>query len=84
MKINIKSFLYGLVFILSELIVLAYFNQYWIRCAPCLPEQDCPVCVSSQQVYAIWAAGIIAILYVGLHSYRFFRKNKNISSDQNS
>lgn len=81
MKVNIKSFLSGLIFILSELIVLAYFNQYWIRCTPCLPEQDCPICISPQQVYAIWAGGIIAFLYLAMIGYRIIQKNQKLSSD---
>ena len=81
MKVNLKSFLSGLIFILSELIVLAYFNQYWIRCKPCLPEQDCPICLSPQQEYAIWTSGIIAFVYLVFVGYRFIQKNQKFSSE---
>jgi hypothetical protein len=71
MKVKRKSFLFILVFILMETLILFHFNQNWIQCGPSQPS----ICLSHLQIIDLWLMGVIALIAL-LYSLviRFLRK----------
>ena len=55
-----SKILIGLITI--EVVLTAYHFYAQPQCEPCLPGWPCPPCISSEQIFALFAGVVVAIV----------------------
>ena len=71
----------GLLFV--EAILTAYFFYTQPLCEPCLPNVQCPPCISKGQILTFWIGVVIAIITVTYLLFVNLRKTKNLGRTKN-
>ena len=69
-----NTILIGLIAI--EIVLAAYHFYAQPECEPCLPGWPCPPCISSEQIFALVAGVLVAVLVAGYLLYINLRQKK--------
>ena len=69
-----NKILIGLITV--EVILTAYHFYAQPECEPCLPGWPCPPCISSEQIFALFAGVLIAVLVAGYLLYIHLQQKK--------
>lgn len=68
-----NSFL--ILLLCANLILFGTYKYFQPLCEPCLPNTDCPPCVSGQQEFIMYyLTPFLNVFLIGLHL--FFRRNR--------
>jgi hypothetical protein len=74
MTVSKNLFIGTLIFFFIELLLLGYFNWYWIQCPPCPDNIGCPICLSIEQKLAIAGGVFFFIIYTVWIIYKKLQK----------
>ena len=69
-----NKILIGLITI--EVVLTAYHFYAQPQCEPCLPGWPCPPCISSEQIFALFAGVVVAIVAAVYLLYINFKQKK--------
>lgn len=64
-----KNSSFWILIICINLIFWGMYKYYKPLCEPCLPNSDCPPCLSDEQYFIIYFAPILNLILVGVHYY---------------
>ena len=69
---------YWIVLIALEALLFIYYKISQPNCEPCLPNQDCRPCISSEQIVVIWIGFMVGVAVLVWRLIDFYKKKYGV------
>jgi hypothetical protein len=57
-----------------EILLFVYFKIMQPKCEPCLPNEPCPRCITSEQIVILWFAFVVAVAFLVWRLFHLLKK----------
>lgn len=68
---------YWIGFVVIEALLFVYYKIIQPNCEPCLPDQPCPRCISSEQIVILWFAFVVAVAFLIFRLFYLLKKKSD-------
>lgn len=65
---------YWIGFIAIEILLFVYFKIMQPKCEPCLPNEPCPRCITSEQIVILWLVFVVAVAFLVWRLFHLLKK----------